>query len=59
MQQIHTPTYFVFTYPQLVVNKGEAEGKPASASLNVSVSQGENIAAVFFLIFYNKMLSSS
>lgn len=52
--------YFLFTYPQLVLSKGEAERKLASALLTFSISQGENIAVVIFLvIFQNKLLSSS
>lgn len=44
----HTRSYVLFTYPQLEVNKGEAEDKPASTLLTVSVSQGENILVVQF-----------
>lgn len=35
----------LFTYPLLEESKGEAESKPASTSLTVSVSQRENVLA--------------
>lgn len=47
-QPIHTHTVNVlFTYPQLEVNTGKAEHKPAAtSSRTVSVSEGVNILAV-------------
>lgn len=52
-KHINTLTCVLFTYPQLGVNKGEAEGKPASTLLTVSVSQLDSSAlnSVSFLLF--------
>lgn len=48
-QPINTHTHtldVLFTYPQLEVNTGKAEDKPAAtSSLTVSVSQGGNTLA--------------
>lgn len=39
----HRQTHVLFTYPQLEVNKGEAEGKPASTLLSPFLSHREKI----------------